>query len=220
MAPNFGQRFDDLLRQADEIFAARTQNRSSKFGGPYVDQTQLINWQVKVRNLILMVCGGDSQHFLAFEKHETPMFVGDSNYNVLLRQNAVLLAAKDDYEGGYLSKLRDLIAAEVFGSEISQAQELFHANYLSAAAVVAGVVLETSLRRLCQDNGLAIGNLDKMNADLAKAGIYNSLVQKRLTALAAVRNSAAHGKPEEFRKDDVSAMIRDVERFVAFKDAV
>ena len=54
-----------------------------------------------------------------------------------------------------------------------------------------------------------------MNADLAKAGVYNSLMQKRITALAAIRNSAAHGKPNEFTRDDVSAMIRDVERFVA-----
>jgi hypothetical protein len=53
-----------------------------------------------------------------------------------------------------------------------------------------------------------------MNADLAKAGVYNSLVQKRITALAAVRNSAAHGNADEFTKEDVSAMIRDFERFV------
>jgi hypothetical protein len=55
-----------------------------------------------------------------------------------------------------------------------------------AAAVIAGTVLETALRQLC---------LDRMNADLAKAGVYNSLMQKRITALAAIRNRAAHGKP-------------------------
>jgi hypothetical protein len=82
--------------------------------------------------------------------------------------------------------------------------------------VIAGVVLETAIRRMCQDHGIDVGKLDKMNADLAKAGIYNSVVQKRIIALAAVRNSAAHGKREEFTKDDVSAMIRDVERFLAF----
>jgi hypothetical protein len=56
-----------------------------------------------------------------------------------------------------------------------------------------------------------------MNADLAKAGAYNSLVQKRITALAAIRNSAAHGRPQDFTKDDVAAMITDVERFAATK---
>jgi hypothetical protein len=136
---------------------------------------------------------------------------------ILLRQQAVFLAAKNDYEGGYLTRLRDLIQSEVFESELEQAQELFRAQYSLAAAVIAGTVLETILRQMCRDHGILPGKLDKMNADLAKAGVYNSLVQKRITALAAVRNSAAHGKPEEFSQDDVSAMIRDVERFVATK---
>ena len=59
-----------------------------------------------------------------------------------------------------------------------------------------------------------------MNAELVKAGVYNNLTQKRITALAAVRNSAAHGKLDEFTKDDVSAMIRDEQRFVAYNNAI
>ena len=54
-----------------------------------------------------------------------------------------------------------------------------------------------------------------MNSDLAKAGIYNKLQQKRITALADIRNSAAHGKPEEFSGDDVIMMIRDIKQFLA-----
>jgi hypothetical protein len=158
-----------------------------------------------------------SEHFLAFESHQKSKFLGDTNHSILLRQQAVFLAAKNDYEGGYLTRLRDLIQSEVFESELDQAHELFRAKYSVAAAVIAGTVLETALRRMCQDQGIAPGKLDKMNADLTKAGAYNSLMQKRITAIAAVRNSAAHGKPEEFTQDDVSAMIRDVERFVATK---
>ena len=54
-----------------------------------------------------------------------------------------------------------------------------------------------------------------MNADLAKAGQYNSLVQKRITALAAIRNSAAHGNSAEFDDRDVQSMIEEVEKLVA-----
>jgi hypothetical protein len=129
------------------------------------------------------------------------------------------LAAKDDYEGGYLTRLRDLLQAEVFESELEQAQELLRVKYKGAAAVIAGTVLETTLRQLCKDHQLEPGKLDKMNADLAKAGVYNSLNQKRILSLAAIRNSAAHGKNDDFTHDDVSAMIRDVESFVANKMA-
>ena len=61
---------------------------------------------------------------------------------------------------------------------------------------------------------LDFGKLDKMNADLAKAGQYNTLVQKRITALAAIRNSAAHGDHKAFSKDEVASMIDEVERLV------
>lgn len=53
-----------------------------------------------------------------------------------------------------------------------------------------------------------------MNTDLVKSGAYNGLTQKRITSLAAIRNSAAHGKPDDFTNADVKAMIEDIQRFV------
>jgi hypothetical protein len=128
---------------------------------------------------------------------------------------AVLAAASDDYKGGFLIAIKNLIQAEVFDSELEQAEELLDNGYKLAAAVIAGVVLETTLRDLCSREGIPHGKLDKMNADLTKAGLYNKLQQKRITALADIRNSAAHGKPEEFSEQDVTNMIRDIETFVA-----
>jgi hypothetical protein len=71
-------------------------------------------------------------------------------------------------------------------------------GYYPAAAVITGVVLETALRELCDKEKIPNGKLDRMNADLAKAGVYNKLVQKQITAIAAIRNSVAHGKSNEF----------------------
>ena len=72
------------------------------------------------------------------------------------------------------------------------------------------------------DNGIGVRTPDgksvkveKMNADLAKAGIYNVLVQKRVTWLADIGNKAAHGIVAGFEVADVRDMIAQVERFVA-----
>jgi hypothetical protein len=54
-----------------------------------------------------------------------------------------------------------------------------------------------------------------MNADLAKDGVYTKLVQKQITAWANIRNSAAHGNPDEFTEQDVINMITDVRQFLA-----
>jgi hypothetical protein len=53
-----------------------------------------------------------------------------------------------------------------------------------------------------------------MNADLAKAGEYNLLVQKQITALAQIRNDAAHGNNDKFDDKDASSMIEEVRRFI------
>ena len=56
--------------------------------------------------------------------------------------------------------------------------------------------------------------LTHLNDELAKLGVYNKLQQKRITALADIRNNAAHGDYDQFTKDDVTGMIEDIERFL------
>jgi hypothetical protein len=48
---------------------------------------------------------------------------------------------------------------------------------------------------------------------LPKTGDVHRTLVKSITSLAAVRNSAAHGKTDEFTDQDVKAMIADVQRF-------
>lgn len=215
MLKHLKRRFDELLSQADEV-AASMQTKHNSHRGAYeeIPPDLLLGWCVKTRNLLANACGRDSEHFTSFVQAEIPGGFGDSPRR-LSRLRAVFLAAKEDFEGGYLTSVRNLVQAEVFSTELEQARELLAAGYLLPAAVICGVVLETNLRTLCGELGLPSGKLDKMNADLAKAGKYNSLVQKRITALAAIRNSAAHGKKEDFDDKAVQSMIEEVEVLVA-----
>jgi hypothetical protein len=53
-----------------------------------------------------------------------------------------------------------------------------------------------------------------MNAELAKAGAYEKLQMKKITALADIRNKAAHGKWTEFSVEEVKEMLPSVRRFL------
>lgn len=207
------KRFAELDEQADTVLATK-HYQSGSFSGDFVDNDKLTNWRVKVRNLLEKSCGVNSPHYAAFEDAEKNAG-WSTNYTTLLKQKAVFEAAREDFEGGYMNSVRHIVQAEVFSSELEQARELLNGGYTVASAVVAGVVLETTLRQMCEDNSLAIGKLDKMNADLAKNQIYTLLVQKRITALADIRNNAAHGHPDKFTKDDVRDMINYIEGFVS-----
>lgn len=215
MMKAFEKRFSELELQVIAIEGTK-KRMHSEYSGSYdhIDENLLLNWDVKVKSLLSNLCGENSQHFNSYMAACRPGSF-TSSYDLLLQMKAVFMAAKEDFEGGYLNSVKNLVQAEVFDNELDQAKELLKAGYAAAAAVIAGVVLETTLRNMCRDNGIAFGKLDKMNADLTKQGLYNSLTQKRITALAGVRNSAAHGKSEEFNKDDVNSMINEVERFVA-----
>jgi DNA-binding transcriptional regulator YdaS (Cro superfamily) len=132
-----------------------------------------------------------------------------------------------DYEGGFVTdkevrkqveSYRDLISKKIRllqADELEQAREFLASGQPAAAAVVAGVVLETALRKLCGDKGIPVGKLEKINADLANAGVYDERMQRRVTMLAEIRNKAAHGDTAGFSDADVRGMVTDVERFVS-----
>ena len=78
-----------------------------------------------------------------------------------------------------------MIEAEVFDDFLEQAEHLLSQGYFTASTVIAGSVLEDNLRKFCVKNGISLSakpKLDTMNADLAKAGVYNLLKQKQITA--------------------------------------
>jgi hypothetical protein len=207
------RRFEELTSQLAAVAATKRHMDGTFTSGEYVDSQMLTNWRVKARNLLSMACGPASEHYKDFVEAEKGTPYG-TTHSMMLSLKAVFEAAREDYEGGYLNSLRNLVQAEVFSHELDQASALLEAGYATPAAVVAGVVLETTLRELCQDEGLGTGKLDKMNADLAKAGRYSLLIQKRITALADIRNNAAHGFPDKFTRQDVRDMISYVEGFV------
>lgn len=98
MAADFGRRFDDLCKQADAIDASKKWEGGT-FSGNRVDRNELLNWKVKVRHLLASVCGESSQHFTQFVANEEGSMY-TTNYEIFLKLRAVLMAAKDDYEGG------------------------------------------------------------------------------------------------------------------------
>jgi len=211
----YTKRFSELEQDLNAIDRTKRREQNEYSGNrDYINQEMLDTVKVKIKSLITNLCSKESEYYKAFEEAEkiVPM---DTNYDVYQRVNSVFIALKDDYLSGYIIKYKSLVQAEVFSDQIEQAQKLLESNYYVAAAIIAGIVLETKLREVIVSNNMKIGKLDKMNADLCKKGIYNSLIQKQITSIAAIRNSAAHGKYEEFNRDQVTTMIQQVTQIVS-----
>jgi hypothetical protein len=133
----------------------------------------------------------------------------------------VAMALRDDLNDGYVQGVTELIHAEVFSDFLEMADELQTSGFKDAAAVIAGSVLEDQLRKLAAKTGVAIEKedgapkkADTLNAELTAAHIYNGLEQKSVTAWLDLRNKAAHGKYNEYKHEQVAALIRDVREFL------
>ncbi|MDQ3179419.1 MAG: HEPN domain-containing protein [Acidobacteriota bacterium] len=195
------EHFEQLVRNGEGAESLRQENEFNQF---------LSEWKHRSVNIVETIFGRDSSYFKTINSEYEGF--GDVEKAV-----GALKAAYLDYKDGLILTTRTLIEAEVFDEFLEQAEELFKKSYYQAAAVIAGCVLEDSLRKLGQrkiPNFPTDKTIDPMNIELAKAGIYNALWQKKITVLADLRNKAAHGKWTEFTEKDVEDMIRDVRRFM------
>ena len=219
------KRFDDLEVMAGKVAESMANGTTQRVTGTdlysnrntyrtvktyKIDAPLFLQWRRSVEALLIQVFDQNHPYYSSFTNdlrgnpHDTFMFL-----------RATFDAAKEDYEGGYIFHIRSLVHAKVFADELEQANELLSQGYKSPAAVVAGVVLETTLKELCDQNKLALGSLNRMNVELAKAGVYNNARHDQVQAWSKIRNHAAHGQPDEFNETEVANMVVGICDFVA-----
>lgn len=209
------QKFQELVEEARAILV-----RCGWDGREYrrfPDDVEYLRFRTEALNLVRRVCGKGSDHHGELVRLTQDKNAAKNPY-YLTHCLGVVEAAQRDFEGDLLFDLRALVTAELLGDFLDQAEYLVGEGYHVPAASLAGAVLEDTLRKLCARHEVPFvekTKIDRLNADLAKAGIYNTLVQKRITALADIRNNADHGRFDEFTKDDVVDMVKWARKFAA-----
>lgn len=138
----------------------------------------------------------------------------------VLELEGILRGLRQDVAAGYLASVEELIHADLFADFLEMASELLEKNYKDAAAVITGSVLEEHLRKLAVKNTLPTDadgkpkKADTLNADVEKAGVYNKLELKQVTAWLDLRNKAAHGQYDQYTPAQVQLMLEGVRDFL------
>jgi hypothetical protein len=206
-------RLEEMIAFGDKVLATKRQSTYGDIAFTASVDTEMANqWTTQGQNILLRVFGETSPHYKNFAQESKHL-----TYIIARRMQGVLRAALDDYRNDYLFDVKRLITGDVFSDILEQSRHLLETGYFQAAMVLAGSVLEDTLRSLCTKNGIVLSakpKLDQMNSELAKAGEYPKLIQKRITAIADVRNSAAHGNWSDFKQSDVEDALVWIERFV------
>lgn len=208
------KRFDELIEMGRKVLSTEWSPPSNFIGFDNGVDSELANqWMVSSENYLLQIMGINSVYFNEF----SALFTKGITYTPVKKGMGILTAAKEDYQGGYLVSVRKLISAEIIDTFLDQAQELLESGYIGPAAVLAGCVLEDHIRNICKEKQIELPDrpkLEYMNVQLAKIEYYSKLTQKQITTWAEIRNSAAHGKWEQFNAEDVGDMIKWISRFI------
>lgn len=208
------KRLDELEAKGKSISVAKYAQVANARTGRTVDYVSFADtkgWGTSVLSLLRQAFGSESVHTQQFEEAFTNFNGYLSSFRTLY---AIFASAKEDYEGGYIFNLRGLVKAEVLSDALEQAEELLMSGYKDPACVLTGVSLEIAVKELASRHSVPVGKLDKMNADLCKAGAYNIAKQKQLTAWADLRNKAAHGDWSAYSVEDIRDMHAGVLRFL------
>jgi hypothetical protein len=211
------KRVAQLIEQSERVLGTKKYNQ---YGPDHVDSGAMAGLRASSLSFISMTFGKDHSYYSEFDSATD----GSSESNAK-RAHAILQSIQTEIDCGWIFTVKKLVAAEIFSDFLEMAEHLIEQSYKDPAAVMIGSVLEENLRHLCTTNGIDIEvekddklipkKADRLNSDLAKAEIYTKLDQKSVTAWLDLRNNAAHGKYDEYSKEQVKLMLQGVTEFLA-----
>jgi len=168
------------------------------------------SWLTSASNLIHFVVPSETHlakecdHLMADEhlKQGVPS-------NLLVLMLGVLSGTKDEWEHGLLGRIEYIVAGATFDDFLDYAAEYHKGNKKTESSVLASAVLEDTVKKIAQKNGLATKSktLDPLIDELVKANVFTPVKGKRVKAYAGVRNHALHAEWEKFDISDVGQLI-------------
>ncbi|MEG4119613.1 DUF4145 domain-containing protein [Microcoleus sp. N9_B4] len=231
-------RFDELIQEGERIYKVIKDIPTHHFGTSsdevtrpltqqeLEDQQKLEGWNVNYLSLLDRIISPRNAHRNLLDEKRERVANFPSTLNTRISR---LKGLKDDFQKGFLGDLGLEIETAIAADYMGQAEQLLAEGQSGKydhvpAAVLAGAVLEKSLRTLCDKQSPSIPTVNDKGKPLTltplidvlkKNNVFNELTAKQLRAWADIRNSAAHGNFDEFNRSHVDQMIRGINNFLA-----
>jgi len=190
-----------------------------------IDWPRFVEWRAKATTLLDAIVPPKNAHRETVKQFR-PLKCETSSVQWGLSN---LKGLRDDLAQGFFDDIALRVESELTADYLGQAENLLTEgtpgkyDYVPAA-VLAGAVLEKSLRTLCErhDPPIPIENdrgerktLNPLIEDLKRADVISEIKAKILRSWAGIRNAAAHGDFEKFDRADVEQMVKGIENFLA-----
>lgn len=211
--PIFVRRFDEL---AQAFAALQFHPNGGGMSGMNVKTGDWIRWATSAQSLIRAAFGEETPHYQNFLQAVEKCSGYD--YDVLALRG-IFLAAKDDFDGGYVFNVDLRVSGEVFGDFVSLAKQALSEGNKDVAAVLACAALEDALKRYAASNGLSVeGKTMQDVVNLLKSqGLVAGAQKSMLDTMPKIRNAALHADWSKLSEPDVAGVIGFVDQFLLTK---
>lgn len=154
------------------------------------------------------------------EINKTDNKVHTDLYRNFQERFALLSSFKSAIENNELDSWQYEVSAEDFSSFLDHAKDFHKQGNKEIAAVIAGSVLEDTIKKIAQKHGINIENktMSPLIIDLQTAHVFNKSKSKSLESLALMRNAFSHMNEDEMKKydiKDIGRMINDIETLIS-----
>ena len=129
------------------------------------------------------------------------------------QQVSILKSAQQRFKSS-LFDIRQLVAADLFDSEIAAAHALVKSKFLRAAGAIAGVVMEKHLAQVCENHSIKVTKknptIGDFNELLKGADVIDTPRWRANQHLAEIRNLCDHNKAKEPTEEQVQDLVDGV----------
>jgi hypothetical protein len=189
------ERIEELVSQARENTAS--------------DGYQQRAWLVAAQHAVQAVCPSSNNpyHIDAYRMVERAVI--PLHPALVPQMAALLIRLLEEIEGGLLTTVENHAIPVTFDDFLDHGAEYLKHGRKDEAGVIAGIVFEDTIRRICRVLGIAENRvkLDTLITELTNRGVVTALKAKRARAAAGLRTSAAHARWDEIDLGDVAPVI-------------
>jgi hypothetical protein len=176
-------------------------------------------WFVPAEHVVRMLC---SDEVSSYRMKATQVAQADWGYGVnqaVGTMTEVLRHLRDDVQLGLIGGIVASAQAAVFDDFLDHAVHYLEGNKVGPAGVIAGVIFEDTIRRLCTLRGISEKGerLEDLISRLEKAGVLTSVQSKFARAAAGVRTQATHAQWDNFEARDVHRTIDLTKQLISTK---
>jgi hypothetical protein len=203
---------EKFIKEIDSLLAEASVISNTENDDGFVDVVLFSKWFVNCRTLIESLPINSNQYLENF-----PNDIRVSRISPVKKGIGILQGLKDYINKGLLKISISFIQTEIFSDFLEMAEHIFEQGHKDPPVMLAGAVLEDSLRKICIKNDVAYpadSNIGSLNQLLLQKQTYNKIVFKQIDTWKAIRDFADHADFDQYDRDKVKEMLEGIRRFI------